>query len=386
MASMAFLKKKAKGKKGPKVKTAGVSLSPDEIDAMSGKQMDEYVAAHKLALKSWDTMLVPGKNKALKKHFKRVTLEAATKAAGTAAEQIAAKKKVRKKKVAPGHKGLPGVKMAKVTKKGTGGLVHQPEAEYLPADPISDLEVELGKMTEDEALVKAREDIQNTEYRHFHLGGVLAKIQDEEWFGEYDNFRDWMENTLEFGWRKGMYFVAIYRTLKSAGVPWSKVQQIGWTKLKELLPVISAGEDVDKWTKKAQGMNTLQLIEAVRAATKADGKKKDKDAPESPTVGTLTFKLHDDQREVIDDALKKAMDDISTEFKAVALTAICQDFLSVPGVGLNGELDVSDGGIKSFLEAMGVQGDIKGKDVVKKFFAVFEKMYPDVQVEVNIAG
>ena len=56
-------------------------------------------------------------------------------------------------------------------------------------------------------------------------------------------------------------------------------------------------------------------------------------APDSSGVSTITFKVHPDQKETINNAVDKAMEDADTEFKGVAIEAICLNFLAGGNTG-----------------------------------------------------
>ena len=81
-------------------------------------------------------------------------------------------------------------------------------------------------------------------------------------------------------------------------MPWEKVKNIGWTKLKDLAPVLTK-ENVDSWVKVAEQQTAIQLVETVKAAVAANSPKAIEDQT-AKTLTTKTFKVHEDQKATID--------------------------------------------------------------------------------------
>jgi hypothetical protein len=79
------------------------------------------------------------------------------------------------------------------------------------------------------------------------------------------------------------------------------------------------------------------------------------------TVTTKTFKVHEDQKEIIETALKKAREDGNTTFDTVALYYICQDFLG-------GQTPAQR------LKQMGIEAAL----------AAVEQAFPDAKIEVTL--
>jgi len=185
-----------------------------------------------------------------------------------------------------------------------------------------------------DAYDRARELSENVEYTYFQLGGVLSLIQGNAWFTEdgYESFREFVEAEFGINYRKSMYLISIYNSLVQSGIPWKTVEPIGWTKLKELIGVITP-ENVDEWVEKAKGMTVLQLQQAIKEAATGADKTGAVEGSESKveSVTTFTVKMHDDQKEVILEAIERAKKEANTEHNAVALEAICMSYLSGGG-------------------------------------------------------
>jgi len=77
-------------------------------------------------------------------------------------------------------------------------------------------------------------------------------------------------------------------------------------------------------------MSVLQLIAAVKAFKSGEaGLSTDGTTdPDTSGVATITFKVHPDQKETIKQAVEQAADELDTEFKGVALEAVCLNYLA----------------------------------------------------------
>ena len=99
-------------------------------------------------------------------------------------------------------------------------------------------------------------------------------------------FKEFVENVHGLHYRKATYWIEIYNRLSNSGVPWSKVNKIGWTKLKEIAKVLTK-DNVDEWVKIASEQNTITLIDTVKNAMAKDAPKALEDQV-SKAVTTMT--------------------------------------------------------------------------------------------------
>ena len=200
--------------------------------------------------------------------------------------------------------------------------------ESVEVDVIVQTAKEIGNLDKETAIEIVPELIESVDFSYFRLGGVLSTIQDNGWWeGEAGTFKDFIQDNFGLHYRKAMYLINIYDGLVEADIPWAKVSGLGWTKLKELADILTP-ENVDEWVKKAQAMTTLNLQAAVKAYKAGELDTDGTTAPDSSGVSTITFKVHPDQKETIKEAVDKAMEEADTEFKGVALEAICMNYLS----------------------------------------------------------
>jgi hypothetical protein len=256
-------------------------------------------------------------------------------ATATAEAAPAAKAKAKTSGIKVAKKKKAKATDAKATVAGTAVTpTVQGDQLVLEPDVIATTAHEVENIGKENAPAIVRALLNDTDFNFFKLGGVLAVIQTNQWFGEHDTFRAYVEAEFGLSYRKAVYLVAIYTALVQSGVSWDKVKELGWTKLKELAGILTS-KNADAWVKKALGATTLQLQDMVRQAKvkqaqkeAAEGASGDGATPETTAkkVSTKTFKLHDDQREIVEAALDKAKIEGNTEVEAVALEYICVNY------------------------------------------------------------
>jgi hypothetical protein len=230
---------------------------------------------------------------------------------------------------------------------------------------------DIGGLTPQELLESIPKLLTSADENYFVLGGRLKEISAKEYYKSagYETFRDYVENVYGHGYRRAMYWIQTYDKLIESGVPWSKVSTVGWTKLKDLASILTP-ENVDEWVERAKNLTVLNLQLAIAAA-------KSKTLPTSgvePTdsqpskVTTMTFKVHEEQKVIIDQAIEKAMKEANTEFRGVALEGICMNYVSGGNVT-----------VPSLASTL-------GKYTPEDALLAMEEAFPDVQIKVIIKG
>lgn len=219
--------------------------------------------------------------------------------------------------------------MAK-TKTASAALLKKGDKAAGKNDVLAEVAKEVENLSQKQAFALVGELVQSSGLNEFRLGGVLAAIQDkaaseggEAWLDGLPSFKELVDEKFGLHYRKAMYLISIYKNLVEKQIPWSAVKGIGWTKLKELAPILTA-KNAESWAAKAAKLTVLQLIEAVKKA-----EQKGSDAGESSTssVTTLTFKLHEDQKATVRQALNKAKKESGTEFDSQALMLVSTSYL-----------------------------------------------------------
>jgi len=146
----------------------------------------------------------------------------------------------------------------------------------------------------------------------------------------YDSFGEFAHAELGIKQAKAYYLVKIFKELRvKLKVPKKVLEEVEWTKAKELAPLAIAGivtaENVDEWVKKAKRMTVPQLAEDARSAKEALATGK---AVSPETITRLTFALFDPQYKNVMNALSVAAGVAGSDKKGHQLDMIALEFLS----------------------------------------------------------
>lgn len=347
---------------GAEVKAEGEA----ELAKLTGKQIEDLVAKNGVETPSnWAKMKVEEKRAWLEANFE-VQTDAGETANTVMIEAPAAPAKTSKSKKGKSSGTEVSTEVAKI--------VH---GEIVSDDLIVDIVHTVENLKEKEArdlVIQLRE---GAEFTFFKLGGVLSIIQANGWFEPYGSFRDYVEKEHGINYRRAMYWIAIYNGIVESGVPWSKVKHLGWTKLKEIVPVLTT-ENVNHWVKIAEQQTTLQLIETVKNSQKKNEIEGGGAEQQAKTVTTKTFKVHDDQKATIEAAIEKAKGVSQTSADTVALEYICLDYLN----GVSSK--VVDVDVKAVFKAKLEKHQGDAEEALKEIFAALETVFPKVNLTVEI--
>ena len=317
----------AKAEPEPEATTTGPEASTTEnvveeevqvdVDSMDEEGIAGLVSEHGIEVPDgWAMMDLAAKKTWLNEQFGEG--ETATDTAAAAPEPETTKPEAAAPKKEPRKPSAKG----KTTKAPTTGKDGEP-------DLITTVASQLENLKEADARKMVTEIRENSDFGYFKLGGVLAVIQSNGWFEPHASFKDFVEAEHGLKYTRAMYWIRIYNKLVDSGIPWDAVKSLGWTKLKEIVDVITKA-NVKSWVKTAEKQTVLQLHETVAAHLKAEAQKASGEAGETEpaqTVVTKTFKLHADQKNTVDQALAKAKTAGNTTVDTVALEYVCLDFL-----------------------------------------------------------
>jgi len=190
---------------------------------------------------------------------------------------------------------------------------------------------------------------------------VLKLISENSWFESYVDFHQFVFDKYGMQARKAYYLIAIYTDLVTKQIAWEKVKHLGWTKLKELAPILTP-ENTDEWVAKAEKLTVMELIAALKAGTSPS----DITGKTSDDVTTLKFKLKPDQLEIVQAAVAKAKGEIGTEYDNVAIENICAGY--VGGVITDHQTD-----LKGVMKGAGWEAVL----------TAFDELFPDVGLVVT---
>jgi len=222
-------------------------------------------------------------------------------------------------------------------------------------------------LAEAEDMIRNLLDANN--FNLFKMGGVIVvaqKLFDKAdcKFKDYKNFRQYLEEVYGIRYSKAMRAAGIYRKLRHLAVPWSAFGNIGWTKVVMLLDVIT-NDNVQEWVANAKEMNNGSLKARVEA-------EKQKGAP----VTTKIFKLHQDQKELLDDTLSKIKSESGTNVDSVALEYLCQNYL---GAGIQ---------FQNWDQAITYAAKHLDQDeipiFIQKVVAHLKELFPELDIKVKI--
>ena len=268
--------------------------------------------------------------------------------------------------------------VAKTTKKASKKKTSKAQK---TEDVIVTVAHEVENMTKDAAFEAAATLEDDIEFSYFRLGGILARIHTEQWYTEegFEKFPEFVESRFGIKRSKAFHLIGIYNGLLESGVPWEEVKDVGWSKLKELVNVMTK-KNVKGWVKRAKDMTVMQLIAYIKDQNAGDGTKGSES--DAKKISSMTFKVHDDQKELINQALDKAKTETGSEFPAVALEAISMDYLAGPSKPAK-EVETDAKDEKPAKPTKAVLKDYMENFTWEEVLGVFEEIWPDVDLMVE---
>lgn len=262
-------------------------------------------------------------------------------------------------------------------------------------DILTGVAQEVESLTQAKAFSLVEELVNSSGINEFRLGGVLAHILDESakeggeaWLDGCDSFKTLLDSRFGIHYRKAMYLINIYKQLVEKQIPWDEVKSLGWTKLKELTPVLTA-KNVAGWVKKAEKLTVLQLIELIK---KQAAKGTDATVKEPSIVTTMTFKLHADQKESVRSALDKVKEEAKTEFDSQALHLISLGVLN-NSIPIGGDAPVEKPAKKGKAATTSTIDSLDPKSQLKHLMKsqgwevtleLFGELFPSVDLQVSV--
>jgi len=157
----------------------------------------------------------------------------------------------------------------------------------------------------------------------------------------YASMKEFIEVEVSYSERKAHYLLDIHRVYADQLNVMDKVKHLGWTKLMEMIPVITA-DNVDHWIAIAEGESVKSLKKLVKHAL---GGPEDMDTPDgllTEQTKRLTFQLLDDQHTDVSTALEVAQKISGSNNKSELLALIASDFLAGNAQSAGTDLPVRD--------------------------------------------
>lgn len=176
-----------------------------------------------------------------------------------------------------------------------------------------------------DALAAAEAEANKTAHSSYTTGGLLAYIkrnnihttivtEDEDgnevpaYAEGLKGFNQYVEDTLGIQPRKADWLVNLYEKFSQITTE-AKIAKIGWTKLRELLPLPLSKDNVDEWLDKAKNETTSELHESVKEYLVDSGEKTHgkRDLAKKVVYKLVAF---EDQANVIKEAIARAKEEL----------------------------------------------------------------------------
>lgn len=213
----------------------------------------------------------------------------------------------------------PAVAPAKTDRKGDGGA-DGAQTELAPASESLRQQI-----------LQIRDKI---DAYSWEMSEALYKVYQEGLYVDwgYGSFREYVEVELDFALRKAQYLVSIqewFHKMPQAVKDW--VREIGWTKAKELVGVVSA-ENFEEWRERLEGKSYREIVEILKSGADEepqgddDGDEGSKKKDEK--LLKKVFALYPAQAENVQAALELAKEMAKSDKDGHALDLICTEFLS----------------------------------------------------------
>lgn len=157
---------------------------------------------------------------------------------------------------------------------------------------------------------------------------------------DHAGFVAFCDEKLKCGYRKAQYFISIWEKALEFSVSKDVMELIGWSKMKELVPILTA-ENVKSLLKAAQEKSLKNLLEYIASMKKAKKEGKSVDGVNSSAVDTVkyTFLIDQQDNDTVHSAIEEAKSRMETSNAAEAFVTICQDWLALGGGSLPNTLE-----------------------------------------------
>ncbi len=197
------------------------------------------------------------------------------------------------------------------------------------AVPVESMDVDPSGMRQQ--VLDAR---RRTEESYWEFSVLLHEVYQDSMYVAwgYQSWVEYVESELDIQKRKAQYLVAIqewFGKMKPGVQKW--VRELGWTKAKELVGVVT-NDNATEWKAKLAGKSYKEVMDVLRGPSDDPGSLAD-DSDDSNDADTersvkKSFTLFPDQSSNVELALTKAKQIAQSDKDGHALDMICVDFLS----------------------------------------------------------
>lgn len=200
-------------------------------------------------------------------------------------------------------------------------IIQKPEVNLVDLTLQGEEHVDVSSLSGEELRIKALDLRRTINTAAIDLAEVLHEMyQSEKWreFEVFDTFAQYVEAELEIGYRSAMYSIKIVASLKTHNIPMEQARQLGWSKLRSLLPHITS-------------KNAISLLEmaSTRSVREIQTELKDSGVvtPATPETTKINFNCSPSEASVIFDTLDSVKQKLNTESMSSALEFLCQEYL-----------------------------------------------------------
>lgn len=207
-----------------------------------------------------------------------------------------------------------------------------------PDNEVADATTKSGK----EYVQSVRDDIiglvESVGQTNYELGRLLGDVSRDglyEAWG-FKTFEEYVESDLGFARRKAMYLIAIYDKASELKIPEDRIEEVGWTKGREILRFVETDEQFEEWADRAVTMSVSKLLELLKLEFKGkapskkgkDGEGNDTYEHDGEVFHVLEIPLAEDQYENVKQAIDRAKEIAGSDKVGHILDMICLDWLS----------------------------------------------------------
>lgn len=183
-----------------------------------------------------------------------------------------------------------------------------------------------------------QEDCEKIESGYVGLAQKLHETVEQGYFVRwgFSSFEEYCKEELKIGYRRANYLVQIAQVVEQLSINWGDIQDIGWTKIRAILPALKQDKEVGDWVELARELSVKDLEKLVK-----DNKiGLDVDGDSGLALVTVKFRVTKEQYEIVADALQAAKDQIELDDDVAALEEMAyQYFMSAGGDPDRAEFD-----------------------------------------------
>ena len=198
---------------------------------------------------------------------------------------------------------------AKADKKAAAEKAKAAAIKVTPVIEIADMASVREILAEQDALAAAKSLVDKAEQTDFTLGGVLRHIHETGAFKAigYEGkrgFVEYCEKTLGIAYRKAHYLMQIYTAFAMIGADEAKLQQIGWSKAKELARIETGAlkKGFDSLITKATEMTRDDLTAYIKKTYKVTTR----GGADGVSLTQFSFRLAEEEALTVNEGLNEA--------------------------------------------------------------------------------